>query len=74
MGNDVTESILSILISGHMLCKMNFTHIVLIPKKNDPVLLADYRPISLINVVSRILSKVMANRLKRVLPDVISKA
>ena len=57
-----------------MLRKMNFTHIVLIPKKNDPLVMADYRPISLTNIVSRILSKVMANRLKRVLPNVISEA
>lgn len=74
MGDDVIKAILSVLNSGHMLCKMNFTHIVLIPKKNDPLVMADYRPISLTNVVSRILSKVMANRLKLVLPNVISKA
>ena len=74
VGNDVIESILSVLNSGHMLRKMNFTHIALIPKKNDPLLMADYRPISLTNIVSRILSKVMANRLKRVLPNVISEA
>ena len=74
VGNDVTESILSVLNSGHMLRKMNFTHIVLIPKRNDPLVMADYRPISLTNIVSRILSKVMASRLKRVLPNVISEA
>ena len=43
-----------------MLHKMNYTHIVLIPKKDDPKQMADYRPISLGNVVSRILSKVIA--------------
>ena len=74
VGSDVTEAILSVLNSGHMLRKMNFTHIVLIPKKSDLLLMADYRPISLTNVVSRILSKVMANRLKHVLPYVISEA
>ena len=50
---------------------MNYTHIVLIPKKNDHQLVSNYRPISLNNVVSRIVSKVLANRLKLILPNVI---
>ena len=33
VGNDVTASVLSFLHSGRYLRKMNFTHIVLIPKK-----------------------------------------
>ena len=53
---------------------MNFTHIVLIPKKNDPQSIAEFRPISLSNVVSRIISKVLANRIKSILPNVISDA
>ena len=57
---------------------MNYTHIVLIPKKKEkrkkkkePRSISDYRPISLSNVVSRIVSKVLANRLKLILPNVI---
>ena len=72
VGVDVTEAIFSVLNSGHMLRKTNHSHIVLIPKKNDPSLMTDYRPINLANVVSRMLSKVIANRLKLVLPNVIS--
>ena len=33
VGSDVTEAILSVLNSGHMLRKMNYTHIVLIQKR-----------------------------------------
>ena len=71
VGHDVTAVVLSVLTSGHFLHKMNYTHIVLIPKKNDPRCVSDFRPISLANVVSRIVSKVLANRLKLILPDVI---
>lgn len=74
VGPDVIEAILSVLHSRHFLRKMNYTHIVLIPKSNNPTHMSDYRPISLGNVISRVLSKVIANRLKLVLPSVISKA
>lgn len=63
----MTQEILYVLKLGHMLLKMNYTHIVLIPKKNEPKLMSDYRPLSLGNVVSRILLKVIANQLKYVL-------
>ena len=36
MGDDIIEVVLSVLSSGHMLHKMNYTHIVLIPKINEP--------------------------------------
>ena len=67
------EAVLSVLHSGHCLREMNFTHIVLIPKK-EAKYMSNYRPISLENVVSRIVSKVIANRLKIILPNVISNA
>ena len=53
---------------------MNYTYIVLIPKRNEPQYVSDFRPISLENVISRIVSKVLANRLKVILPNVISDA
>ena len=70
----VTEAVLSILYSGHFLSKMNFTHILLIPKKKEPQSMSDYRPISLSNVISRLVSKVLPNRVKTILPYTISNA
>ena len=36
VGDDIREAVLSVLSSSHMKKKMNYTHIVLIPKINEP--------------------------------------
>ena len=56
VGDDVIEAMLSALSSSHMFHKMNYTHIVLFPKINELKNVADFRPISLSYVVSRIIS------------------
>jgi len=43
----------------------------LIAKKDNPSNLNEFRPISLVGCVYKILSKIMANRLKKVLPSII---
>jgi len=49
----------------------NASFITLVPKKDNPSNLNDFRPISLLGCVYKILSKVLANRLKKVLSSVI---
>ena len=71
VGGNVIETVLSVLNSGYVLNKMNFTHILLIPKKKEPQSVSNYGPISLSNVVSRIVSKVLANIIKTILANVI---
>jgi hypothetical protein len=65
--------VLGFLNGGEMAEEVNQTLLVLIPKVANPQELTQYRPISLCNVLYKIRSKVMANRLRRVLDDVISE-
>lgn len=56
-----------------MVKRGNSTFLTLIPKVDDPLSLADYRPISLVGCQYKILIKLLANRLKRVMPTLISE-
>lgn len=50
----------------------NNTTVVLIPKVKNPERLKDLRPISLCNVLYKLISKVLTDKLKIVLPDIIA--
>jgi hypothetical protein len=51
---------------------LNVTFVSLVPKKVDAVEMKDFRPISLVGGMYKIVSKVLANRLKKVLGKLIS--
>ena len=53
---------------------LNATFLVLIPKKNNVEDFKDLRPISLVRGLYKILTKVLANRIKRVMGLIISQA
>jgi hypothetical protein len=53
---------------------LNATFVSLIPKKADAVDVKDFRPISLVRGVYKIISKVLANKLKSVLEKLISSS
>ena len=58
---------------GELPKSMYLAHIIVIPKKGkDPELCASYRPISLLGVDGKILSKIVANRLEGVVTDIVN--
>lgn len=58
--------------SGKIDKSCSAAYITLIPKSKNPVGLYDYRPITLIGTISKVVSKVLANRIKKVLNSVIA--
>ena len=53
---------------------LNASFLSLIPKKNNALNIRDYLPISLVGSVYKLLSKVLANRLRTVLDKLISES
>lgn len=70
---DIIDNVLNFLNSGSLPNPLNHTFITLIPKTKNPERVSEFRPISLCNVLYKIFSKVVANRMKRVLPHIISE-
>ena len=68
VGNEITCMVLNVLNSDMSIADINRTNITLIPKINCPLKMSDFRPISLRNITYKLVSKVIANRLKIILP------
>lgn len=59
-------------INGYIHPHINSTYIALIPKKEMSTTFADYHPISLCNLIYKIISKTIATRIKEMLSKFIS--
>lgn len=72
VGEQLTAEVLEVVRGGSMPTGWNDTIISLIPKVERPDKVTDLRPISLCNVIYKVVSKVLSNRLRQVLPDLIT--
>jgi hypothetical protein len=60
-------------LKGFILGALNSTFITLIPKVNKPNHFGDFRPISLCNLSYKIISKIIADRIKPILSRSLSE-
>lgn len=71
VGEDVTKAVQHFFSNGYMLKQWNQTFIALIPKVERPENPGQLRPISLCNVIYKIISKCLTNRMKVIMPEIV---
>ncbi|KAA3469841.1 reverse transcriptase [Gossypium australe] len=74
VGPDISGYCLDILNGQKEIRVINKTRIVLIPKIDNPKNMSHFRPISLCNVIYKIIAKVLVNRMSDILGDCINEA
>ncbi|XP_010431573.1 PREDICTED: uncharacterized protein LOC104715904 [Camelina sativa] len=74
VGSSAIEAVTEFFRSGKMLKQWNATIITLIPKTPNAQRVGEFRPIACCNTLYKIVSKLLANRLKRVIPDLVSNS
>ena len=65
--------VLNVFNSNMSIAELSKTNIALSPKKKSPTHMVNFRSISLSNVAYKIIAKVLSNRQKVVLPQIISE-
>lgn len=71
MEDQVVKEVQLFFDSGVLPKEWNYTHLCLIPKIPDPKTISDLRPISLCSVIYKVVSKIMARRLKIWMPVLV---
>ncbi|GJZ26280.1 hypothetical protein Tco_0570533, partial [Tanacetum coccineum] len=69
---DVSKAIKEFFMSGKLRKEVNHTIIALIPKVPSPTRVNDYRPISCCNVLFKCISKIISNRIKDSLTNLVN--
>ncbi|GAU46944.1 hypothetical protein TSUD_180480 [Trifolium subterraneum] len=72
--DDIMRFVTDFHRNGKLTKGLNSTFIALIPKVDSPQRLNDFRPISIVGSLYKILAKVLANRLRMVIGSVISES
>ncbi|XP_019158195.1 PREDICTED: uncharacterized protein LOC109154910 [Ipomoea nil] len=71
VGNSITMFVNEALATGKVPISFLESFITLIPKKTNPESAADFRPITLLNVIFKIVSKVLVNRMRPIMINLV---
>lgn len=70
--NDAPKAVLQFFSTGWILPNYNANNIVVIPKTKNAGTVSDYRPIAIANFKFKIISKILADRLAKIMPAITS--
>ncbi|XP_023757720.2 uncharacterized protein LOC111906233 [Lactuca sativa] len=73
VGPEVCKAVREFFWSGKLLKGINATRIVLVPKVEVPRKVSDFRPIACCNTFYKCISKIIVNRIRNCLGDIVSK-
>uniref|UniRef100_A0A803QN42 Putative plant transposon protein domain-containing protein n=1 Tax=Cannabis sativa TaxID=3483 RepID=A0A803QN42_CANSA len=73
VGSNVVSMVQRFFSTGDFEDKCNEANMVLIPKKKQPDCMADLRPIALCNVLYKVITKVMSNRMKLLMDKIVAE-
>lgn len=71
IGPDIVTAVQSFFVFGFLPKGVNATILSIIPKHEEAITIRDYRPIACCNLLYKVISKIIANRLKHLLPEAI---
>lgn len=72
IGTDVCKGVLHFFQSLHLPRIVNATALALVPKQLSCTVMSDFRPIACCNILYKCITKMLAFRLKKVMPFLIS--
>jgi len=74
IGEDFTRCVLNFFNSGQLTESINMTWVTLIPKKKDARDILDFRPISMVGCIYKVIAKILSIRIKTVMADLVGDA